>query len=121
MAFQRGMRGGAGLRPDARRALPSPAQVLGDLAQSGWDGLLVPLVRFWEGDRSRERILAGVTDSIERDLLEYVYDTYFAPLMNHTPVVLDPLALADVFCRKHKVRPRCMEPRACAARGVRAG
>ncbi len=26
----------------------------------------------------RERILMGVTDRNERDLLEYVYDTYFA-------------------------------------------
>jgi hypothetical protein len=75
------------------------------MAGRGWDGLLVPLVRFWEGERSRERILMGVTDRNERDLLEYVYDTHFAPLMGRTPAVLDPLAMADGFCRKHKVCP----------------
>ena len=99
---------------------PARAQVLGDMAQRGWDGLLVPLVRFWEGERSRERILMGVTDRNERDLLEYVYDTYFAPLLGHTPVALDPLAMADAFCRKHKVRPPRIEPQAGAARGPKA-
>ncbi len=72
-------------------------------------------MRFWEGERSRERLLAGVTDRNELDLLEYVHDTYFAPLMGHTPVVMDPLALADVFCRKHKVRPKCIEWRSVKA------
>jgi hypothetical protein len=73
------------------------------MAQHGWDGLVVPLLRFREGERNRERLLAGVTDRRELDLLEYVYDTYFAPLMDHMPVVLDPLAKADAFCRQHKV------------------
>ncbi len=105
------LRMGVGLRPES---VQSPAQMLVEMAKSGWDELLVPLVRFWEGERSRERLLAGVRDRNERDLLEYVYDTYFAPLMDHTPVVLDPLAMADGFVRKHKVRPHCRKRRSTA-------
>jgi hypothetical protein len=108
---QRGGGGGGSAAVSMETSPPPRPQVLGDMARHGWDGLLVPLVRFWEGERSRERLLAGVTDRNERDLLEYVYDTYFAPLMDHTPVVLDPLAMADGFVRKHKVRPHCRERR----------
>ncbi len=100
---------------------PPRPQVLGDMAQHGWDGLLVPLVRFWEGERSRERLLAGVKNRNERDLLEYVYDTYFAPLMDHTPVVLDPLSMADGFVRKHKVRLHCRERRTVESSAAGSG
>lgn len=45
--------------------------MLPDMAARGWDGIITPLVRFWEGERSLDRIMRGVRDQNERDLLEY--------------------------------------------------
>ena len=39
-------------------------------------------LRFWEGERDREELLHGVECSNDRTLVNYVYDTHFAPLMN---------------------------------------
>jgi hypothetical protein len=39
-------------------------------------------VRFWEGERDREKLLHGIGCSSDRALVNYVYDTHFAPLIN---------------------------------------
>ena len=39
-------------------------------------------VRFWEGERDREKLLHGIEAARDRALVNYVYDTYFAPLFN---------------------------------------
>ena len=39
-------------------------------------------VRFWEGERDREKLLHGIEAARDRALVNYVYDTYFAPLLN---------------------------------------
>jgi hypothetical protein len=39
-------------------------------------------VRFWEGERDREKLLHGIECSSDRALVNYVYDTHFAPLIN---------------------------------------
>jgi len=38
--------------------------------------------RFWEGERDREKLLHGIECSGDRALVNYVYDTHFAPLIN---------------------------------------
>ena len=50
------------------------------MAGRGWDGIKTPLVRFWEGARSREQILKGVKDKNERDLLEYAFTPAPSPI-----------------------------------------
>jgi len=39
-------------------------------------------LRFWEGERDREKLLHGIEAARDRALVNYVYDTYFAPLFN---------------------------------------
>ena len=39
-------------------------------------------MRFWEGERDREKLLHGMECSSDRALVNYVYDTHFAPLIN---------------------------------------
>ena len=39
-------------------------------------------MRFWEGERDREKLLHGIECSSDRALVNYVYDTHFAPLIN---------------------------------------
>ena len=51
--------------------------------------LRLPLLRFWEGERDKEAMLKGLTCPNDIQLAAYVYDTYFAPLMNRKPVPLE--------------------------------
>jgi hypothetical protein len=90
---------------------PASPQVLPDIGTRGWDGVLVPMVRFWEGERSRDRILLGVADPNERDLVAFVFDTYFAPLLARqaqarTPGggAADAEAVAAAFFGRNRVK-----------------
>jgi hypothetical protein len=60
--------------------------------------LRLPLLRFWEGERDKEAMLKGLTCPNDIQLASYVYDTYFAPLMNRKPEPLE----AQVYMWKHR-------------------
>ena len=46
-------------------------------------------MRFWEGERDREKLLHGMECSSDRALVNYVYDTHFAPLINRRAAGLE--------------------------------
>jgi hypothetical protein len=57
--------------------------VLPRMEACGWS-IKVPFLRFWEGERSKEALMRGLSDKNDIQLVSYVYDTYFAPLINRT-------------------------------------
>jgi hypothetical protein len=75
--------------------------VLPDMAARGWDCIRTPLVRFWEGERSLDRIMRGVHDERERDLLEYARSLYFFS-------IYFPFALAPQQFRVPKSASTCL-------------
>ena len=54
--------------------------VLPGMEKAGWNVKLA-FLRFWEGERDREKLLQGLNDSSDRTLVKHVYDKYFAPLI----------------------------------------
>jgi hypothetical protein len=74
--------------------------VLPRMQKCGWN-IKLPLLRFWEGERNKEAMLKGLTDVNDIQLASYVYDTYFAPLMNRTPEPLEEQVAT--FCKKSSV------------------
>ena len=57
--------------------------VLPKMEACGWS-IKVPFLRFWEGERSKEALMQGLSDKNDIQLVSYVYDTYFVPLINRT-------------------------------------
>ncbi len=74
--------------------------VLPRMEKCGWN-IRLPLLRFWEGERNKEAMLKGLTAVNDIQLASYVYDTYFAPLMNRTPEPLDEQVAK--FCKNSSV------------------
>ena len=58
-------------------------------------------VRFWEGERDREKLLHGIEAARDRALVNYVYDTYFAPLFHHKSAGLEEQV--EAFYTEHIV------------------
>jgi hypothetical protein len=58
-------------------------------------------LRFWEGERDREKLLHGIEAAGDRALVNYVYDTYFAPLFDRKSAGLDEQV--EVFYTEHIV------------------
>jgi hypothetical protein len=74
--------------------------VLPRMEKCGWS-IRLPLLRFWEGERNKEAMLKGLTDVNDIQLASYVYDTYFAPLMNRQPEPLEEQVAK--FCQSSSV------------------
>ena len=74
------------------------------MEEAGW-AVKDPFLRFWEGERSKDKLLKGLKDKNDIGLVSYVYDKYFAPLM--TRKVGDPDVshgdTAEAFFQEHKV------------------
>ena len=54
--------------------------VLPRMEKCGWN-VRLSFLRFWEGERDREKIMQGLKDSNDKQLVKHVYDKYFAPLI----------------------------------------
>jgi uncharacterized protein YfcZ (UPF0381/DUF406 family) len=75
------------------------------MEESGW-AVRVPFLRFWEGERDKDAMLRGLTDRNDIGLVSYVYDKWFAPLMDRK--TLDSTleshgATADAYFQEHCV------------------
>jgi hypothetical protein len=58
-------------------------------------------LRFWEGERDREKLIHGIEAARDRALVNYVYDTHFAPLINRKAGGLEEQA--EAFYTEHIV------------------
>ena len=46
----------------------------------GWS-VKLPFLRFWDGERDKQALLKGLSDRNDIQLVSYVFDTYFEPLL----------------------------------------
>ena len=57
------------------------------MESAGWK-VVLPFQRFWDGERSKEEMLKGLTDENNIQFVSWVYDTYLEPLMKKKPAGL---------------------------------
>jgi len=76
--------------------------VLPKMEQCGWNVKLA-FLRFWEGERSLDALLKGMSDKNDIQLVRYVFATYFEPLMARGGVKVSLEEQVDVFYREHIV------------------
>jgi len=69
------------------------------MEKAGWS-IKIPFLRFWEGERSKEAMLRGLTGKNDIELVTYVFDKFFRPLLNRKILGND----ADDYFQEHKVK-----------------